>query len=141
MSDVLFVGVQITSNADRNQLVLTVPKFLPSDYMLIPEGATHVRFILAGMALSDFAPVGPKNKYKATNLAQHGLFAAQVGTLLPVSDVVTGGVTMTVNLPGTPVLDSDVSLAALLGIEFLQEVNGQVYSFASNNAIRIERLF
>ena len=141
VSEVLHIGVQITANAERNELVLTVPEFLPADYMLIPEGATHVRFILAGMALSDFAPIGPKNKYKETNAAQHGIFAAEVGTLLPVEQLVTGGVSMTVNLPGAPVLDSDVSLVAFLGVEFLQEVNGLVYSFASNNAIRIERLF
>lgn len=141
VSDVLHIAVDITTNADRNQLVLTVPEFLPRDYMLIPEGATHVRFFLAGLALSDFAPFGPKNTYRATNLAQHGIFASMAGALLPVDDVVTGGLTMTVNLPGAPVLDTDVSLAAIIGVEFLQEVNGLTYTFASNNAVRIDRLF
>lgn len=140
-SAVVLISGELTTNAERNQLVWVLPEFMPIDYLQIPEGATHFRFHLAGLSLSDYAPVGPKNKYKATNAAQNGLFDLQMSTLLPVSDLVTGGLTMTVDLPGAPTLDSDVKLVAFVGIEFVQEINGLFYQFASNNAIRIEKLF
>lgn len=141
VSAVMLTTNVLTANTDRNQLVLDIDEFLPSDYLVIPEGATHFRVHLAGLALSDFGPVGPKNKYKPTNITQHGIFAKEATAEIPVSALVTGGISLTVDLPGTPVLDTDVSLVGLVGIEFLQEINGSFYLFATNNAIRIEKLF
>jgi hypothetical protein len=141
MSEVMLITGDVVTNADRNQLVYTLPEFMPVDYLQVPAGATHFRVYLAGLSLSDFGPVPPKNKYRATNAAQNGIFAVEASTLLSVDDLVTGGLSLTVNLPGAPVLDTDVKLVAFVGIEFVQEINGLFYQFASNNAIRIDRLF
>lgn len=141
VSEVMFTSNTLVSNVDRNQLTLTVAEFLPSDYLLIPEGATHFRVHLAGLAVSDFEPVGAKVQYKPINETQHGLFEKAATAELSVSTLVTGGITLVVDLPGTPVLATEVSLVGIVGIEFLQEVNGTFYQFASNNAVRIEKLF
>jgi len=141
VSEVMFTSNTLVTNADRNQLILTIEEFLPSDYLLIPEGATHFRVHLAGLAISDFAPVGPKNKYLPINETQHGAFIKDETSPIPVSSLVTGGITLTVDLPGAPVLAPEVSLAGFIGIEFLQDVNGTFYQLASNNALRIEKLF
>lgn len=141
VSEVLFTTNTLVANVDRNQLSLTIDEFLPGDYLLIPEGATHFKVHLAGLAISDFEPVGPKSKYRPVNTAQHGLFVKDATAELPLSSLIVGGIALTVDLPGTPILAPEVSLAGFIGIEFLQEVNGTFYQFASNNAIRIEKLF
>lgn len=141
ISEIMFTTNDVVTNVDRNQLTLTVAEFLPTDYLLIPEGATHFKVHLAGLAISDFEPVGVKKQYRPINTAQHGLFAKVATAEIPVDTLVTGGLFLTVDLPGTPVLDPEVSLAALLGIEFLQEVNGTFYQLASQNAVQIKKLF
>lgn len=141
VSEILYVSIDITSNADRNELTLTIEEFLPTDYMSIPDGATHFRIHVAGMALSNFAPVGPKVQYKPTNPVQHGIFSKTSSTELPIEDLVTGGLVLTTSLPNDPVLAADVTLVSFVAVEFVQEVNGVFYTFASNNAIRIEKLF
>lgn len=141
VSEVLQIPVTVTSNTDRNQLVLTIAEFLPVDYLAVPEGATHFRIHLAGLALSDFAPAGAANKYQPSNTAQHGLFTNDHTIEIPLDALVTGGISLTVDLPGAPALDPDVSLVAMVGIDFLQEINGDFYQFASNNAVRIEDIF
>ena len=141
LSEVMFTSNSLVTNSDRNQLTLTVDEFMPSDYLLIPEGATHFKVHLAGLAISDFETVGPKVVYRPVNSAEHGLFAKTGTSELPVNTLVNGGFTLIVDLPGAPVLSTEVSLAGLLGIEFLQEVNGAFYQLATHNAIRIEKLF
>jgi hypothetical protein len=141
ISEILFTPLEVTVNADRNQMVLNIAEFLPSDYMNIPEGASHFRIHAAALALSDFAPGGVKNRYRPINSTQHGLFAVQTTAETSVMSTVTGGLSLTVDLPGAPTLDADVSLATFIGIEFLQNINGTYYQLASNNAIRIQELF
>jgi len=141
VSEVLYADLQMTANAARNQAVLTIQEFLPSDYLLIPEGATHYKIHLAALSAANFGPQGVKSKYKALNAAQHGLFATISTAELTVDSAEVGGITLTADLPGAPTLDPDVSLFTFVGIEFLQEINGDFYQFATNNAVRIEKLF
>lgn len=141
VGEVLYANFSVTTNASRNSLTMTIDEFLPSDYMLIPEGATHYKIHIAGLALSNFAPVGPKVLYKPTNAVQHGIFSKTASTELSVEDLLTGGLVLTTSFPNAPVLAADVSLVSFVAVEFLQEVNGVFYTFASNNAVRIEKLF
>lgn len=141
VAEVLFVAVAVSANPERNQAVLTLQEFLPANYLLIPEGATHYKVHVAALSASNFAPQGIKAQYKPTNISQHGLFAITSTAELSVDNAVLGGISLTVDLPGAPTLDADVSLFTFLGIEFLQEINGDFYQFASNNAIRIEKVF
>jgi len=141
VSEIIYANMDIVPNAERNQAVLTIDEFLPSDYLLIPEGATHYKVHLAALSISDFAPQGVKSSYKPLNTAQHGLLDMVSTAELTIDSAAAGGITLTVNLPGTPTLGTDVSLFTFIGIEFLQGVNGSFYQLASNNAIRIEKVF
>jgi hypothetical protein len=141
ISEIMYANMAVATNTERNQAVLTIDEFLPSDYLLIPEGATHYRIHLAALSISDYAPQGVKSKYKPLNTAQHGLFEQASTAELTIDSAQTGGITLTVDLPGAPTLDPEVSLFTFVGIEFLQGVNGNFYQFATNNAIRIEKVF
>ena len=141
VSEILYASMDVTTNTERNQAVLTIAEFLPADYLLIPEGATHYRIHTAALSVSNFEPQGVKAKYKPLNAAQHGLLAISSTAALSVESAVVGGISLTADLPGAPTLDPDVSLFTFVGIEFLQEINGIFYQFASNNAIRIEKVF
>lgn len=141
VSETVLTTNTLVANVDRNQLTLDVEEFLPSDYLMFPEGTTHFRMILAGLSISDFEPVGLKKKYRPINTEQHGLFVKESTAELPINTLVAGGLTLTADLPGAPVLDPDVLLAAFLGIQFLQEVNGVYYALAAHNALRIEKVF
>lgn len=140
VSQICKVERSITSNADRNQVTLVFPEFQPIDALSIPEGATHFRVHLACLAVSDFVPYGANKKYKALVAAQHGLLDYSLSAPILVDDPVSAGLTLSVALPGNPVLDPKVSLFVFFGIEFLQEVNGEFYQFSTNNAIRIEAI-
>lgn len=135
------VPIEITTNADRNQLVLTTPEFRPSDYLLVPEGATHFKIHLIGMALSDFGATGIRGKYQAANTDQHGLLAQADTGELALDAIPAGGLNLQIDLPDTPVLDQNVSLTAMIGIEYMQIIGTEYYLFAQNNAIKIAKLF
>ena len=141
VSEILFTSIDLTTNAGRNQAVLDIAEFLPSDYLLVPEGATHYKIHLAALSVSDFAPLGVKSIYKPVNPAQHGMFITASTAELTVDSAEIGGINLVVDLPGAPTLAADVSLFTFVGIEFLQEINGTFYQFATNNAIRIEKVF
>lgn len=141
LSEVMQTNNVLSTNTDRNQLSLDIAEFLPDDYLLIPDGASHFKIHLAALAMSNFEVNGTSGKYQPTNASQHGLFANTESALLNVDSLVTGGVHISVDLPGSPVLAADVALAGIVGIEFLQEVNGTFYQFASNNAVKIIKVF
>lgn len=141
VSETVLTTNTLGANVDRNQLTLNVQEFLPTDYLMFPEGTTHFRMILAGLSISDFQPVGAKKKYRPVNTVQHGLFVKESTAELPINTLVAGGLTLTADLPGSPVLDPEVLLAGFIGIQFLQEVNGVFYALASHNALRIEKVF
>lgn len=141
VSEVLFAPLEIVSNTPRNQAVLTIAQFLPTDYLLPPEGATHFRIHVAALSVSNFEPTGVKPKYKPLNMAQHGIFALASTAELSLVNPIVGGLTLTVDLAGAPTLATNVSLFTFVGIEFFQQINGNMYQFASNNAVRIEKVF
>ncbi len=141
VSEILYASMGVATNPERNQAVVSIAEFLPTDYLLIPEGATHYKIHTAALSVSNFEPQGVKAKYKPLNAGQHGLFAVSSTTELSLNSAQVGGITLTTDLPGAPTLDADVSLFTFVGIEFLQEINGIFYQFASNNAVRIEKVF
>lgn len=87
---------------------IDVPAFIPKDDVLIPEGASHMRVILAGAAV-DFA-----TGEKSFEIAQ----SAEVPVATP-----SAGLSLAVQKGGLP----QSHKIALVGVEFLQVVNGEFY--------------
>lgn len=87
---------------------IDVPAFIPKDDVLIPEGATHMRIILAGASV-DFA-----TGEKSFEIAQ----SAEVPVATP-----SAGLSLAVQKASLPQSHKIV----LVGVEFLQVVNGDYY--------------
>lgn len=124
-------------NADRNELTITIQDFHTVDDVSAPSYATHIRLVGAVGSVSNHA-FDPVNKtYAPTNELQNG-----VGSVVRSSEIQIGGMvgsvtTLIVQIPGAPVLDTDVALVGAIGIEFLEEVNGDFYLLATANAMQI----
>ncbi len=141
LSEIVYATIAVSANNDRNEVTLSLDEFLPSDYLNIPEGSTHYKLYASALSISDYGPSGLLNQYGPLNAAQDGLFATVSSTEMPISSANPGGFSFTVSLPGAPVLAADVSLFSILGIAFLQNLNGTFYQLHSNNAARIVKLF
>lgn len=89
-----------------------VPAFIPSDYLVIPQGASHFRLMAAGASF-DFV-TGTKS------------FVLETGADNPI-ETLTAPITLTIPKAGL----AEPNKVFIFGIEFLQIVNGQQY--AMNN--------
>lgn len=124
-------------NADRNELTLTIPDFHTVDDVTAPSYATHIRFVGAVGTLSNHALDTVSGKYAATNPVQSKIGTVARSAEIQIGGMVGGVTTVVVQLPNAPVLDPDVALIGALGIEFLEEVNGDFYVLATGNAMQI----
>ncbi|WP_186758549.1 hypothetical protein [Echinicola salinicaeni] len=82
--------------------------FNPADHLMIPEGTTHFKIFASGVSLD------LTSKERSTFSVDSGL--------LPVGDPVTG-LSLSVDKSGL----TESHKAFVLGVEFIQEVNGQEY--------------
>ncbi len=94
---------------------ISIPDFVPRDSIAFPAGATHFK-ILLGAAEVDF-------ENETFN------FGKVESAELPLGNQVQPQVDLTLNLNA----DSTLDLFLVLGIDFLQEVNGTMYSLNSGS--------
>lgn len=138
--EVCQVPMLISSNAERNAIQVVVGAF-SNEYLMIPDGATHFRIHAGAYSISDFAVGGVKKKYGAVVGAQNGLLGTVVTDIIALDAAGYAGFELNAVLDGAPVLDPNVCLTALVGIEFLQEKKEGMYLLASNNALTIKKVF
>lgn len=100
-----------TGTIDRvaGELTVTIPPFIPANMVAAPAGSTHFKIISAGTAI-DFE----NETYEVTTTASDDL---------PLNAVATD----VINLGNTVAANSTFPLFLALGIEFYQEVNGNMY--------------
>jgi hypothetical protein len=112
----IFTG-EISAEIDRGSGAITVsiPSFIPKTGLEIPEGATHVKLVSAGLSL-DFS---------------NGVYVKQVTSSafipLDMNDVAA------MTLVNTVTPNSTHPLFAVAGILFLQEANGKMYPLLSGS--------
>lgn len=96
---------------------ITIQPYQPSDFMLIPEGASHFKVFVAGASID--MQTGNRS------------FDLQSSGNLPINTV-----TQVINLTVDKALLPEAHRVLIVGIEFLQEVNGQQYALnnGANNA-------
>lgn len=131
----------IVTNGQRNETTLTVPDFDTDAFIQAPEGSTHFRLINAIGTLSNFSHNPGTGKYQATDAALSELGAMVASAEIPIGGMVGGDTILNPQLPGAPALTANVGLLGLVGIEFLQELNGDFYLLASGNAMRVAEVF
>ena len=130
----------LQANAARNEVTLDMASFAPSVYVGIPSGATHFRIILAIGTVSDFAYNAVSRKYGPVDGASNGLSAVAYGSTEPLNST---GVAyhLVASLAGSPVIASDTSVLAAVGIEFFQQVNSVDYLLGQSNGMQIVEVF
>lgn len=139
LDSVLRVPFTVTANAGRNEATFEVPAVDPGVNLAVPSGATHVRYICAAMALPDFIYNEGTGQYEpaadvATLLTVIHSSYLDLGSAIAATDVVAA-------LPGSPTMAPEVSLCAVIGVQYYQEVSGNYYPFAQQDAIKIGGVF
>ncbi len=130
----------VDHNTDRNEAEFIIAGFNPSDLVSAPAGSTHFRLINAIAVISDFTYNAVTGTYEAEDVTTNELNAVEYSSYIPLNTAFAG-TTISVALPGSPTLGSNVTVVQCIGIEFFQEVNGQYYAFASGNCLKIEDAF
>lgn len=130
----------VTANAERTEVSLTVASFIPMNFIKAPAGATKFRLTLACGLVSDYSFDDSSRNYEPDNPIQNALGTTTSGALTPIGNTpVTFSLTATI--PNAIEPDSDVSVVTCLGIEFYQEVSGTDYLLSQGNTMQIIGVF
>jgi hypothetical protein len=130
-----------SENAARNESTLTIPSFVPLDYINAPAGATHFRILNGITVLSDVRWNNTSKTYEVVEPDMDTINILEYSNYLPIDSTIAGNTTIVAALPGAPTMSVDVSALNVIGIEFYQEVNGAYYLFASGNAMKVGNVF
>jgi len=141
LSGVFNAPYTLSANADRNSSSFTVTAFNPQYFINKPAGSTHFRLINGIAAISDFAYNATSQAYEPKDATLNELSKVEYSDYLAVDELIAADVTVTASLDGAPVLNADVSLINVIGIEFYQQVGAQYYLFTSGNTVRIDNIF
>lgn len=140
--DSLFLApYTLVANNEKNRVDLVVPAFNTSDFINAPQGATHFRLIIAIGVLSDYLFDDETGKYEPANPDQNMLNNAVYTSEIQIGGMMSNPINIQCNLDGAPTLDGTAALIACMGIEFLQQMDGQFYSLKSDNALKIKNVF
>lgn len=109
LSTVFFAPFTQSLNRTTGVLDIVIPPFVPATMIAAPGGATHYKLVSAGVEL---------------NFEQEQFTAALSNQTAAVID---GSTTAPLTLTHSVTANSTHPLLLVLGIEFYQEVNGQLY--------------
>jgi hypothetical protein len=141
LASVFNASYSMTTNAQHNEVTVTVPDFDTDAFVNAPEGATHFRLVCAIGSLSDYTYAAGPRRYEPMFVSENSLGAVDVSGEITLGGMVGATTTLNPQLPGSPTLPAAVALVGCLGIEFVQELNSQFYLLASGNAMRIADVF
>lgn len=140
--DSLFLSpYSLSVNADKNQVSLVVPSFNASDYVIAPTGATHFKLICAIGVLSDYLYDDELGRFEPVNPDENTLNNAIRTSEIKTEGMMSSEINLQCSIPGNPILDETSALIVCMGIEFLQQMDGQFYSLKSDNALKIKQVF
>lgn len=126
-----------TLNADRDIATWLVPDFNADSYITAPEGATHFKLVMATGLVSDYEYVAALNSYEPVDESENAIGKTTMSSAFPLVGDVGSDITLTVDLEiGAPVVATTATIVGI-GIEFYQDINGQLYQLASGNAMKI----
>lgn len=129
-----------TNTPDRNEGVIQIGAFLPDSIVNAPSGSTHFRLVTALGVISDYLHDDGTNSYEPIVPDQDSLGATAYSGYLALDSNVPV-TTLTATLAGAPVIDAQCTVVQTLGVEFYQEVDGQFYLFAQDNAMKVVNAF
>ena len=94
-------------------------------YLIAPEGVTHFRFLFGIAALSEYAFAGNAQPYEPTDSRANGKHSITESHLLP-KGAISDPVLLKASLPEGIIPASGTAVIVALGIEFCQQMNGQM---------------
>lgn len=141
LASVFSAPFSYSSTAARDEATLTVPDFHTGNFIAIPSGATHFRFVNAIAVLSNYSYNAVSNKFEPDEPSLDQLGEVSYSGYIPLGGMVGSVTAVQTTLPSQPVMTSAVSLVGCVGIEFYQEVNMQHYLLGAGNAFRIQGVF
>lgn len=109
LSATLFTPYQTNVDRVAGELSLNVPAFVPGNTIIGPQGATHVKIVSAGAAIDYEAETFEVSVTKTNDIA----LGNQQEEAIDLVNAVPA--------------NSQLSLYMVLGLEFVQEVNGEMY--------------
>lgn len=106
----LFAPYKATIDRATGELKVEIPSFIPGNMMTVPDGSTHFKLNMGGAAIDFVSGAYDVDIQSPANM--------------PIDYNPTAPITLTAALPAA----STHPLFLLLGIEFIQEVNGTPYA-------------
>lgn len=127
-----------TFDANRSIVTWTVPAFNPDQYLTVPEGATHFKLVLSVAALSDYHYNLTNGSFEPENPDENEMSAYAISDSVSLSLLSGTPITLTGDTGYMGTYPPSVAVLAATGIIFYQEINGDLYELASDNAMRVE---
>jgi hypothetical protein len=128
-------------NTSRTQATITVPAFLPSSFINVPEGATHFQLVAAIGVVSDYAYNPVSKHYEPTDPVLNMLNAGAAGAITALNVTTAVNFSLMAALTGTPTMTATVTDVVCFGIQFFQQIGSVNYLLAQNNCMAIVGLF
>lgn len=129
-----------SNNTERTEGTIQIPSFLPDSAINAPAGATHFRLVTALGVVSDYVHDDGTNTYEPVVPEQNSVGAIQYSPYRSLSQS-SNAITLTATLADITAVDNDCTVVQTLGIEFYQEVDGEYYLFAQDNAMKVVGAF
>ncbi len=131
----------VEESVGRDSSTVTISAFNPANLLKVPQNATHFRFVNALTVVSDYVYDDEMKAYQPADADLDGLNTLQYSAYMPVDEAVLADLDIIALFAGTPVISVDVAVVNCLGVEFSQEINGEHFVFAQNNAMKIVKIF
>ncbi|MCB9235146.1 MAG: hypothetical protein H6581_26055 [Bacteroidia bacterium] len=132
----------LAADPSRRSVTLYMPPLTHADVQLRqPKGATHYRLWLHLCTISDYAWNAECESYQPLHTKQNLARALVISDPQPLREAGAAGQTITANLPVEGDLSEEVSMVALVGIEFCQYVREEYRTLAQNRAMMIAGIF
>jgi len=128
-------------NAARTEATITIPAFLPSSFIEMPEGATHFQLIAALGVVSDYTYNAISRHYEPTDPSLNMLNAEANSTATALNITTPVSFSLVTTLAGSPTMTATVSDVVCLGIQFFQQIGTVNYLFAQGNCMMVIGVF
>lgn len=123
--------------AGRDGATWTVPDFNTDLYVVKPEGATHMRLVLAGGFVSNYEYVIATKLYEPDDAQFDGIGTVSYSPEIALTGMVGSDTVLNIDLSsfGAPPVTSLLFVA--VGILFYQEINGEFYELSQGNCMKV----
>lgn len=129
------------ANADRNEGTVDIAAFNPDSFINSPSGATHFRLVQALGVVSDYTFDKSVGSYGPVDGVLNSLGNVTYSAMESLTPTAPIAINLVTALAGAPTMSTDVSVVQCLGIEFYQEVDGQMYQLSQGNTMKVVNVF